>query len=41
MAYDKEYEKRAKAIRLLHEGVRFEDVLREVQRGEEKKREKR
>ena len=33
MKSDSEYERRARAIRLLHEGVRFEKVLREVQRG--------
>ena len=33
MKSDSEYERRARAIRLLNEGVRFEEVLREVQRG--------
>jgi hypothetical protein len=33
MKSDLEYERRCRAIRLLGEGVRFEEVLREVQRG--------
>jgi hypothetical protein len=33
MKSDLEYERRCRAIRLLGEGVRFKDVLREVQRG--------